>query len=68
MKLVALNFIITTVFIRFFEASSGNNLKEDKNSACSSGLWPQGKVPYEISQQFGYSYIIYILNLLKFNF
>ena len=48
--------------------NSSNNLKEDKSAALSSALRPQGKVPYEISQQFGYPCIIYlcIFSLLEY--
>ena len=57
MKLTIASFIITVAATLLnIEASNRaiNNYKESKNSLpCNSGFWYQGKVPYEISQQFG---------------
>jgi len=57
MKITIASFIITVAATLLnIEASNReiSNNNENKNSLPSkSGFWYQGKVPYEISQQFG---------------
>ena len=59
MKITIASFIITIAATLLPIESINreiNNYKESKNSLPSkSGFWYQGKVPYEISQQFGMS-------------
>lgn len=55
-------FITISVSILLIEESSPiNTFQKDENSTCKNdgGLWQQGKVPYEISQQFGEPSLIY---------
>ena len=52
MKFVATFIIISAVAM---VASFGNNkpINQEADNQCSTGLWQEGKVPYEISRQFG---------------
>lgn len=54
---IAFVFTVATTLLLNIEAISNreiSNYKEKKNSPpCNNGFWYQGKVPYEISQQFG---------------
>ena len=52
MRFVAIFIIISAVAM---VASFRNNkpVNQEVDNQCSTGLWPEGKVPYEISRQFG---------------
>lgn len=59
-----LAFATIAVAMLLIEESSHNDFQENKSSASKNGvgLWYQGKVPYEISQKFGESLLIFLLN------
>ena len=52
MKFVATFIIISAIaLVTGFENNKPINKEADNQ--CSTGLWQEGKVPYEISRQFG---------------
>ena len=56
MKITIVFLISTAASLLNIEAINNplcNNQDSKKSSPCSNGMWNQGKVPYEISKEFG---------------
>ena len=60
MKLSIVFITIAVVILYIEESTPVNSFQKDKKSTCNNdeGLWQQGKVPYEISHQFGEPFLI----------
>ena len=69
MKLTIVFITIAVAILYIEESSPVNSFQKDKNLTCNNdeGIWQQGKVPYEISQQFGEPSFILLHNIFIYS-